>query len=141
MAHTNPPVKRPSVDAWALGIAQAVSTRGDCTRRQVGCVILDARRRAVSIGYNGAPPGAPGCLTDGACPRGRRSHEVTPPGAAYDDCVALHAEQNALIWADPLRLQGAVVYVSTAPCEWCLKLLRGSGVSRVVWPEGTIDFA
>ncbi len=61
---------RPNWDEWALGIAKAVSTRGDCTRRQVGAVILDAWHGPVSFGYNGTRPGEPGCL-DGACPRGR----------------------------------------------------------------------
>ena len=60
---------RPSFDDWALLLAAAVSVRGDCTRKQVGAVILDTRNRIVSTGYNGAPPGGPSCLA-GQCPRG-----------------------------------------------------------------------
>jgi dCMP deaminase len=42
---------------------------GDCTRSQVGALIV-VNKRIVGLGYNGTRPGAPGCL-DGACPRGR----------------------------------------------------------------------
>lgn len=53
-----------------MGIAQAVARRGDCTRRQVGAVILSPEHRVVGLGFNGTRPGDEGCL-DGACPRGR----------------------------------------------------------------------
>lgn len=64
---------RPDWTQWALGVAAAVAARADCTRRQVGAVILDSEHRVLSVGYNGAPSGAPGCASDGACPRGRRA--------------------------------------------------------------------
>lgn len=63
---------RPGWDTYFLGIAEAVSVRGECTRRQVGAVIVDSRRHRIvegGTGYNGAPAGKPSCL-DGACPRG-----------------------------------------------------------------------
>lgn len=61
---------RPDWDTWAMGIAQAVSTRGDCTRRQVGAVLLDGAHRVIGCGYNGGPRGGESCLA-GECPRGR----------------------------------------------------------------------
>lgn len=64
------PKVRPNWDTWALGVAMAVSERGDCTRRQVGAVILDKDHGPVSFGYNGTYPGGPSCLK-GDCPRGR----------------------------------------------------------------------
>lgn len=64
------PDGRPGWLAWAAGIAQAVSERGDCTRRQVGAVILDVDHRIIGAGYNGTQPGGPSCLA-GDCPRGR----------------------------------------------------------------------
>lgn len=66
---------RPSFDDYYLGIAWAVAARADCTRRKAGTVIVkDAT--IIGHGYNGAPPGRPGCLSDGACPRGR--HHPVP---------------------------------------------------------------
>ena len=46
MSTTTP--ESPAVPGWDdyfLGIARAVSRRGDCTRRQVGAVLVDAKER------------------------------------------------------------------------------------------------
>jgi len=128
-------VTRPSWDEWAFGIAKAVALRGDCTRRQVGCVILGPDHEPVSFGYNGAPPGAPGCLTDGACPR---AFSDVLPGSSYDTgpgaCISIHAEANALLWAGRNGLKGAVVYVTEEPCGGCWKLLSSAPIREVIWP-------
>lgn len=124
---------RPDFDSWALGIAAAVAARGDCRRRQVGAVILDARHRVVSTGYNGSPAGTPSCLA-GACPRAFAGVE---PGSSYDTgpgtCIALHAEQNALLYADPVRLPGSSIYITCEPCPGCARMISGSGITRAVW--------
>src|ERR1700742_4392945 len=63
---------RPTWVDYFLGIADAVAVRADCTRRKVGAVVVDAKtKHIIATGYNGAAPGEPGCLSDGACPRGR----------------------------------------------------------------------
>lgn len=67
---------RISWEQWAFGVAEAVSRRADCTRRQVGAIILDLDHRLIAAGYNGAPPSAQGCLSDGACPRGRHYRKL-----------------------------------------------------------------
>src|SRR5689334_11788560 len=94
-------------DSWAMAIAGAVSLRGDCTRRQVGCTIIGRRHEIVSIGYNGVAPGKPGCLA-GACPRGKHGFDEIPSGSDYHEgpgrCIATHAEMNALIRADHEQL-------------------------------------
>lgn len=57
---------------YFLGIADSVAVRADCTRRRVGAVVVDpSTKHIIAAGYNGSPPGEPGCLSDGACPRGR----------------------------------------------------------------------
>lgn len=89
----------------------------------------------VGMGYNGAPSGAPGCLTDGACPRAFSDVE---PGSSYDTgpgaCIALHAEQNLIMHADWNDLKGATLYVTREPCGGCWKLIKGARFERVVWP-------
>lgn len=126
---------RPDFDTWALLIAAAVATRGDCRRKQVGAVILDSRHRIVSTGYNGSPPGGPSCLA-GDCPRAFAGVE---PGSSYDtgpgSCIALHAEQNALLWADPSRLPGATMYITCEPCQGCARMIAGTGIARTAWPD------
>jgi dCMP deaminase len=130
--------QRPDWDTWAMGIAEAVSRRADCTRRQVGAVILDPEHRIVATGYNGYPSGAPGCASSGACPRGRFTHEQIPPDSPYvgnpTPCEAIHAEENAVLHAGSARLAGCTVYVTHAPCPNCARLLAGTGIVRVVFP-------
>jgi dCMP deaminase len=61
---------RPTFEEWASKLAKDISTRGECTRRKVGALIVTQDYRLVAAGYNGAPKGRPSCL-DGACPRGQ----------------------------------------------------------------------
>ncbi|EFC86482.1 deaminase [Parafrankia sp. EUN1f] len=128
-----PSPDRPDWDTYFLDIARAVAARGDCTRRQVGAVLVKGSR-VRSTGYNGTAPGRPGCLA-GACPRGRKTTVEVPAGSPYDDCIATHAEANALLYADGRQdTEGSTLYLTTEPCAWCQKLIRAAGVAQVVWP-------
>ena len=159
--------RRPPWPAYYLGIADSVAVRADCTRRKVGAIVV-RDNDIISTGYNGSPPGEPGCLSDGACPRGRHykspqlcgmdgswlgrevcacgkpwpCDESVAPGSSYDTgagtCIALHAEQNALIRAGD-RAQGAILYCTEEPCEACMRLVRGAGIATAVWYGGRWD--
>lgn len=124
--------ERPDWDEYFLGIARAVSVRSDCVRDQVGAVLVAGDGRIRATGYNGAPAGAPGCET---CPR--RTSGVAP-GTDYSNCVAVHAEANALLYCDREDLPGSTLYVTRAPCYACSKLIAATGVARVVTPEGEV---
>lgn len=119
----------PDWDTYFSAIACVVATRADCERRQVGAVIVK-KNRIVATGYNGAPAKQPGCKT---CPRRLSGVE---PGSSYDTgsgaCVAIHAEANALLYADRDKTEGATLYVTHDPCDGCAKLIAGAGISRVV---------
>lgn len=124
-------IQRPDWDDYFLGIAEAVAARSDCHRARVGAVVVkDKRIRAT--GYNGAPAGKPGCAT---CPR--RTADVEP-GSDYTNCVAVHAEANALLYCDRTDLIGATLYVTREPCYGCTKLIAGSGVARVVTRDSDV---
>ena len=128
---------RPPWDMYFMGIVQAVSTRADCRRRQVGTVIVDADHRILSTGYNGTIPGRPGCLS-GACPRGLLSDEeakTAPKKDGPDRCIAVHAEVNALLNARQ-SVKGATAYVNKQPCFDCDNALRAAGIERIVYPSG-----
>jgi len=150
------PYARPTWREHFLDIAQTVAKRADCSRRKVGAVLVK-NNRIVSTGYNGSPPGKPGCLTDGACPRAKSdvlygSSYDTGPGAcpraksdvlygsSYDTgpgaCIALHAEQNAIIYSSPEQREGATLYITDVPCDGCKRLITGSGIKEVVFPCG-----
>ncbi len=126
---------RPDWDEWGLEIARAVSTRADCRRRQVGAVLMRPDHTIVSTGYNGSPSGGPSCL-DGECPRGLLSYEEAPAESSYDKtgCVALHAEQNALLRATWDEMLDATLYITDKPCDGCTRMIAGTPIGRVVWP-------
>lgn len=123
---------RPDWDEYFLGIADAVSQRADCTRRKVGAVLVDEHHRIISTGYNGAPPGAPGCL-NGACPRGNLSTDECPPFSDYGNCISTHAERNAILYSNPEEREGTTLYITCRPCTGCHQLILDAGVKRVVW--------
>lgn len=127
-------MSRPSWHRYFLGIAQAVAVRADCTRRQVGAVLVAPDHRILSTGYNGAPAGEPGCASAGACPR---AFSDVPPGSPYGSgpgrCIAIHAERNALDYARPAMVPGATMYVTSEPCPDCRALMGERGIGRAIW--------
>lgn len=120
---------RPTRDELYLAMAELVATRGTCARRQVGCVLVDAKGRVLATGYNGPASGRPHCNEGFPCPgAGFRS------GEGLDKCEAIHAEQNAiLLLADPWVVETA--YVTASPCVNCIKLLLGTSAKRIVCRE------
>lgn len=126
-------------DEYFLEVAKAVALRADCTRSKVGAVLVDSNHRVVGTGYNGAPPGAPGCLS-GACPRGKLSYDEHPEGGSYANCISNHAERNAILYANPEERAGTTLYITRRPCTGCHQLILAEGIVKVVWltPDGEI---
>lgn len=113
-------------ETW-LRVARAVGERSLCSRRKVGAVIVDTANRPISTGYNGPPAGmawASNCST--FCPR---ANNKTPD---YNNCVAIHAEANALLFASRSQFEGGTIYVTHICCFDCAKLIANSGLSKVV---------
>lgn len=121
-------MSRPDWDTYFMGIAKAVSERSDCDRDKVGAVVVKDRR-VRATGYNGSPAGTAGCAT---CPRRTSGVERN---SDYSNCVAVHAEANALLYSDREDLIGATLYVTREPCYACDKLIQAAGVHAVVWPS------
>lgn len=125
---------RPTWDEYFMSGAQWAATRADCTRSQVGAVLVNANHEVRGTGYNGAPAGVPGCASQGACPRGKLSADECPPDSNYANCVADHAERNAIAHAPANELPGATLYVTREPCPQCWTLILAAGIARVVTP-------
>ena len=125
---------RPSFDEYYMGIAEAVSKRGECSRRQVGAIIVQDHT-IISTGYNGAPAGQPSCL-DGFCPRATSDAQ---PGVDYaqSGCKVIHAEANAVIRAGRDRCLKATIYVTEEPCVLCLPLIQAAGLKTVIYPRAS----
>ncbi|WP_433858207.1 deoxycytidylate deaminase [Streptomyces kronopolitis] len=130
--------QRPDWDTYFLDGAAWVATRADCTRSKVGAILVNANHEVRGTGYNGAPSGVPGCATAGACPRGRLSAEQCAPNSDYANCVADHAERNAIRHAPAAELPGSTLYTTREPCPACWTLIRAAGIRRVVWPESSL---
>lgn len=111
---------RPSWDEYFMATAVLLSTRSNCERLHVGCVIVTGgtrKHRLVAAGYNGFLPGTPHVS------RTRDGHEQ----------ATVHAEQNAV--ADAARrgssVEGCVAYVTHFPCINCAKILAAAGIAEV----------
>ena len=120
---------RPTWDEYFMEIAKVVATRSVCLRRHVGAVIVKQNHAILATGYNGAPPGRYHCKT---C---MRKEMGIPSGERQELCRALHAEQNALLFAESRQaLVGASIYVTYEPCYMCEKMLIASGIKKVYYP-------
>ena len=111
---------RPSWDEYFMAAAVLISTRSNCERLHVGCVVVtggDRKNRIVAAGYNGYLPGTPHMS------RLRDGHEQ----------ATVHAEQNAI--ADAARrgssVEGCVAYVTHFPCINCAKVMAAAGIAEV----------
>jgi dCMP deaminase len=113
---------------WLAWCADGAARFSTCSRRQYMALVLGPNGRIVGTGYNGSPPGLPHCV-DGGCPRATSN---AAHGSPYGDCLAVHAEANALLWSDRTDREGGVLFVNGPPCWDCAKLIAGSGIRRVV---------
>lgn len=104
-----------------MKIAHIVAQESYCVRRKVGSIVVK-NNSIISIGYNGTPSGDINVceLDDG----------TTKP-------EVLHAESNALakIARSTFSSEGADLYVTTAPCMDCAKLIIQSGIKKVYFME------
>jgi deoxycytidylate deaminase len=114
-------------ETW-LDIAKVMSRRSGCARFQAGAVIVDVNNRVVATGYNGPPAYMnQTCATD--CPR---AQEGAVRSLSYDNCIAIHAEANALMFCDRKDREGGSIYVNAIPCLDCAKLIANSGLRFVI---------
>lgn len=115
---------RPSWDEYFMATSVLMSSRSNCERLHVGCVIVtggDRKNRLVAAGYNGFLPGTPHVS------RLREGREQ----------ATVHAEQNAI--ADAARrgssVEGCVAYVTHFPCINCAKIMAAAGIAEIKYRE------
>lgn len=128
-------------DNYYLEIAEAVAKRSTCIRRKYGAVIVK-NDEIISTGYNGSPRGELNCCDTGIC---KREELHVPKGERYELCVAVHAEQNAIISTSRDRMLGGTLYITgievksnekryanPIPCMICSRLIKNAGIAKVV---------
>lgn len=123
-------------DELFMEVAQLVSLRGTCPRKQVGAVIV-RENRIISIGYNGAPQGMPHCTKMG-CGGEIRGYYGEKTGNFPNGCTrAIHAEMNAIAFAarQGAPTDDATMYSTCATCANCAALLVSSGITKFIYRE------
>lgn len=125
-------INRISKDDYFMQIAEVVSQRSTCIKRQVGAVLVKDSH-IISTGYNGAPSGFKHCSEETCVRKNLKS------GERPELCRGVHAEINCIIQAalHGTSIKGSTtLYSTTFPCMNCLKLLINSGINRLVYKEG-----
>lgn len=125
---------RPSFDDIYMDLAQNLAERSHCVKIKVGAV-LTKDTRIVSLGYNGPPSGTHNCdeqWPESGCPRDSKG------GCS----LALHAEQNAIIYAakNNVPLENCAVYVTLAPCLACARIIFASGIKKVTFLNSYAEY-
>lgn len=125
---------------YYLGIAEAVAKRSTCLRRQYGAVIV-RNDEIISTGYNGAPRNTKNCCDVGIC--WREANHI-PHGEQYEACLAVHAEQNAIISASRKDMIDSTLYLvgfedgkklppaDVKPCRICEKMIQNAGIMQII---------
>ena len=124
--------RRPDRDEYFMLLAVATRERAECLGRHVGAVLV-REGRIIATGYNGTPRGFARCnAQERGCHR-CADKDRYPSGVAYDVCICVHAEQNAILQAARLgySCDGAACYTTLRPCFGCLKELHQAGVSQI----------
>ncbi len=132
--------KRVDKNNYYLDIAESVSERGTCLRRNFGAIIVN-NDEIVSTGYVGAPRGRKNCCDLKFCMREKLN---VPRGERYELCRSVHAEQNAIISASRNEMIGATIYLvgkdyktgefvpNARPCALCKRMIINAGIKKVV---------
>ena len=125
---------------YYLDIAETVSERGTCLRKNYGCIIVK-HDEIISTGYSGAPRGRMNCIDLGYFTKKKIYPDVRHGG--YDACRSVHAEQNAIISAARKDMIGSSLFLvgkrkdteeyeqGSMCCQMCRKLIINSGIKEV----------
>lgn len=110
------------MDKWQkrfFDLAQLVATWSKDPSSQVGAVIVDDKKRIVSVGFNGLPIGVEDT-----------EERLNKRELKYE--LIVHAEANAILTA-PKSVAGCTIYVYPyLPCSRCAGAIIQSGIKRVV---------
>ena len=116
-----------SFDEIYMELAENLSVKSHCVKAQVGAV-LTKDTRIISLGYNGPPAGTYNC--DEVWP-----NEGCPRDSKGSCSLALHAEQNAILYASKnnVAVEGSTLYVTLSPCIACARVIFTVGIKKVFY--------
>jgi dCMP deaminase len=123
-----------------MEMVRTLEKRTTCTRRGVGCILVDKDNIVLATGYNGVAKGEPHCNQEVIGFSGTKYTLYTCAGSEAEsgqnlhECKAIHAEQNALLQCSDVR-RIRTAYVSCTPCIHCIKLLMNTGCEIIMAHE------
>lgn len=141
-------MKRRDKTNYYLDIAETVSKRGTCLRRNFGAIIVK-NDEIISTGYSGAPRGRKNCSDLGFC---RREQLNVPRGTRYELCRSVHAEANCIISASRRDMIDSTLYLvgmdvktgelvkDANSCSMCKRLIINAGIEKVVIRDTMDDY-
>lgn len=141
-------MERVDKDNYYLDIAETVTERGTCLRRNYGAIIVK-NDEIVSTGYSGAPRGRKNCCNIGVCVREKLD---IPRGQRYELCRSVHAEANAIISASRDEMINASIYLvgkdaatgeyvkNASSCAMCKRLIINAGIKKVFIRDTKSDY-
>jgi len=112
-----------SWDECFMALAITASKRSKDPSTQVGSCIINNKKRVIGIGYNGFPNGC----SDDDLPWGKVGNELD---TKY--FYVCHSEKNA-IHNSTDNLEGATIYVTLFPCNFCAQDIIQSGIKKVIY--------
>lgn len=110
-------------------IALVTSLRSNCKKRKVGCVLV-RDNRVMSTGMNGTPSGIKNCF-EGGCER--CNNPDIHRGVKLQECICIHAEENALLEVSRDKMNGSGLYCTSFPCLGCSKKIVQCGVKKIYY--------
>lgn len=125
---------------YYLDIADTVTERGTCLRRNFGAIVVK-NDEIVATGYTGAPRGRKNCSDLGFCMREKLN---IPRGERYELCRSVHAEANCIISASRKETIGATLYLvgrdvktgelveNASSCAMCKRMIINAGIEKVI---------
>lgn len=117
---------------YFIGIAKLSALRSKDPRTQVGCCIVDPKKKTIlSIGYNGFPR---------MKPKSKKNNDSIFPWTSdaisildKKDMYVVHAEMNAILNSRDRDLDGSVLYTTLFPCNECAKAIIQAGIKEVFY--------
>ena len=128
---------------YYLNKAKELARKGNCKRRNYGCVIIHKRPEFIlARGYTYIDKNAK-CITD-IWPR--EANNINHNSGDYSECKSIHAELMALLYRnnDPsYSCEGSTIYLvgidkdgniieDSQPCPNCRKHLKYMGVTKLI---------
>lgn len=121
-----------------MSLARHYSQESKCGRRRVGAIIVK-NGLIISYGFNGVPDEILDCSQREPCFKIKNNWQSGKPVPSdSNDCLAIHAEQYAIINAANRisitdGLSGASLYSTHQPCRQCALHIVAAHINRVVY--------